>query len=145
MKRIYPWLRAASLAFLLLAGGCGWVQGLLGETEKIPEEASQVVLVQANDYFTSPYKGADPFDQPPDIHIQQAWRGKDGEEYQGSPELWCLELSVTGLRDSQEVTESSTWIAVADENGSKWVAAALVTISSSWPYERCGKLPGDVH
>jgi hypothetical protein len=134
MKPGTVWLHVCLWAVILAA---------CAGSESLPASASQVVLKEAQVFYTSPYLGADPFDLTPEISVERAWLGSDEEQFSGQPILWCVQLLVSGQRRSVEVTESPVWIAVPDETGTGWVAAALVTISSNLPWERCGQVPGE--
>ncbi len=110
--------------------------------EQLPVAARKVVENQAGLYYTNPISCPDPFDFISKVTIQKAWLGKDIPN-QANNLLWCVSLAISGQKHGLLTVHRAVWIVAPNENQSDWVAAALETISSDLPYQRCGQtIPG---
>ena len=75
--------------------------------------------------------------------ILQAWQGSTPEETTAPQvpimEVWCVETEITAATDTSIVGDTITWIIIRNEERADWGVAMLATMSSTWPYEACGK------
>ncbi|UCH60670.1 MAG: hypothetical protein JSV61_04105 [Anaerolineales bacterium] len=56
-------------------------------------------------------------------------------------EVWCVETEITEAVEVSIIGETVTWIVFRDDEEADWMVAMLATMSSTWPYEACGKGP----
>jgi len=54
-------------------------------------------------------------------------------------EIWCVETEITVAKDSSIIGETVIWIVIRNDIGADWNVAMLAAMSSTWPYEACGK------
>ena len=77
--------------------------------------------------------------------ILQAWQGSTPEETTAPQvpimEVWCVETEITAAKNDSIIGASVTWIVIRNDENADWSAAMLATMSSTWPYEACGKGP----
>ncbi len=70
----------------------------------------------------------------------QAWPGVETTTaWAPNMEVWCVETEITAAEDASLIGETLTWIVMRDNQDADWTAAMLATMSSTWPYEACGK------
>ena len=77
--------------------------------------------------------------------IIQVWQGTVPPEtiIPSTPnmEVWCVETEITAATEASIIGENVTWILMRNDASEDWNAVMLATMSSSWPYEACGKGP----
>ena len=56
-------------------------------------------------------------------------------------EIWCVETEIITADDTSIIGEPVTWIVTRNDEKSNWQSAMLATMSSTWPYEACGRGP----
>ncbi len=57
-------------------------------------------------------------------------------------EIWCVEAEALSSDDPAAGDDRLVWIVTRDNEGARWTAALLATMSSIWPYQACGVAPG---
>ena len=77
--------------------------------------------------------------------IVQVWQG-DVRAETGTPrtpnmQVWCVDAEITAAEDVSIIGETVTWIVIRDDEKADWTAAMLAAMSSTWPYEACGRGP----
>jgi hypothetical protein len=119
------------IIILCLLVSCSANNGLPTEAQKAVEDAAQA-------YYTSPWQGSTHFADVAWIEITRAWRAKDIDQGEGSGEMWCVGLTVSGILAGSTEEVSAVWIVARENAHAEWQAAALETISASTTIERCG-------
>jgi hypothetical protein len=80
-----------------------------------------------------------------DFWILRAWPGKGYAENPAplSPamEIWCVEISQPPGQGEAKSLVPMIWIITRAYLRGEWMAAPLMTMSSSWPYQACGAMP----
>lgn len=75
--------------------------------------------------------------------MKRAWSGTVSGEESPAPaptmEVWCVEAEILSKDDPSINGELLVWIVMRENKDSPWSAAMLATMSSTWPYEACGK------
>lgn len=130
------------LVVALLAAGC--LVSACMRSETIPTEARGAVEKRAAAVYTDAYSGVSDFDQVSQVLFSRAWRAEnlpEGMSAAREVQVWCVELSVTGTRQGEAVSERPIWIAIQDESGVEWSVQPLVLFSAIWPYESCSVAP----
>lgn len=78
--------------------------------------------------------------------IVRAWPGEaaaDASTSEALPmETWCIEAEMSSADDSSVDGDLLVWIVMRENDGSRWSAALLASMSSLWPYQACGEVPG---
>jgi hypothetical protein len=78
--------------------------------------------------------------------ILRAWPGEAPTEdlTSGIPlmEVWCVEAEISSADDPSVDGELLVWIVTRENQGGRWSAALLASLSSTWPYQACGEALG---
>ena len=77
--------------------------------------------------------------------IVRAWPGAATEDPASglSPmEVWCVEAEIFSAVDPSVDGELLVWIITRENQGARWSASLLASLSSIWPYRACGVPPG---
>jgi len=77
--------------------------------------------------------------------IVRAWPGEATEDASlpGAllMETWCVEAEMSSTEDPSVDGELLVWIVMRENDGTRWSAALLASMSSIWPYQACGEVP----
>lgn len=57
-------------------------------------------------------------------------------------ETWCVEVSLPDELIVEDGPLTMTWIVTRIDKDSDWMVSPLMVMSSLWPYEACGEMPG---
>jgi hypothetical protein len=142
-------IRSASITFVILviaAYGTSLLLGGCDESEAFPAAAREAVEQRAAEVYTDSFSGEAGFDQVSQVKFLRAWPADDlpeGLSGAKNSRVWCVELSVKGERQGEAASESPVWVAIQEDPGAEWSIQPLVMFSAIWPYESCGKSPGD--
>lgn len=120
------------LMSILLAGCAG---------EDLPDAVQTQVSSDAQVYYSGPASFPETFDSIQKIKIRDFWRAENPPEQSDQPEMWCVELEISGFRQGELQKIREIWAAVYNPELSAWQSAALKTFSSLQAYERCGITP----
>ena len=86
-----------------------------------------------------------PSDPTLTYQILQVWPSVNPAEtitpWAPNMEVWCVETEITAAKNASIIGASVTWIVIRNDENADWSAAMLATMSSTWPYEACGKGP----
>jgi len=88
-----------------------------------------------------------PSDPTLTYHILQVWPGVVPAETitpwapDSDMEIWCVETEIIAAKDVSIIGETMIWFAIRNDEKADWNVAMLATMSSTWPYEACGKRP----
>ncbi|MFC2028925.1 hypothetical protein ACFLTX_03255 [Chloroflexota bacterium] len=78
-------------------------------------------------------------------HIKRAWPGTISAEVLPSStptmEIWCVEAEISSKVEPSINGELLIWIVMRENKDRQWSAALLASMSSTWPYEACGRAP----
>ena len=133
-------LLASGLALASLAWGCDRPPDY-----GLPPVAREVLLREANEHYETQALRLGAYDDVPELGIHRVWRGKVDAFPAGAkhpPEVWCAELAIKARRGGQPLRERAVWIVVHNVGMDEWGASLLMAMSSIWPYEACGVMPG---
>jgi len=76
--------------------------------------------------------------------IVRAWPGEVTEDgsTSGAPlmETWCVEAEMSSSDDPSVDGEPLVWIVMRESDETRWSAALLASMSSTWPYQACGEV-----
>jgi len=75
--------------------------------------------------------------------ILQAWPGnvpsRTEMPWDTKAVVWCVESEIVTADDPTVIGVPVTWIVIWNDKKSEWDAMMLAAMSSTWPYEACGK------
>lgn len=75
----------------------------------------------------------------------RAWPGEAPAEDStaGVPlmEIWCVEAEISSTDDPSVNGDLLVWIVTRENEETRWSAALLASMSSTWPYQACGQAP----
>lgn len=58
-------------------------------------------------------------------------------------ETWCVEVALPADLKGNEGPDTMTWVVTRTDQEAEWIASPLMVMSALWPYEACGKMPGE--